>query len=283
MLGHWSRSCPRSRLRWLCWPIILLTASAFAQPPEVPADATEAEEFTAAQVQPVEQPPEPLSTDQPTPQPAQLPETEVQGRLNTFPAEPLPAGDVISPTRTPQPAATTASSVTVITREQIERSGQTNVAEVLRGTLGVDVVRQGGPGGLTSVFLRGANSQHTKVLLDGISLNDPSNASRLFDFSTLTTDNIERIEVLRGPQSMAYGSDAIGGVINIISRRGQGPLSVRAGGLGGSFKTGQTSVNVQAGDDNAYYSVTGSFLSTGRPVKKSKSSTSASPSAARKT
>lgn len=263
MLGHWSRSCPRSGLRWLCWPIILLTASAFGQPPEVPADSTEAEEFTAAQVQPVEQPPEPLSTDQPTPQPAQLPETEVQGRLNTFPAEPLPAGDVISPTRTPQPAATTASSVTVITREQIERSGQTNVAEVLRGTLGVDVVRQGGPGGLTSVFLRGANSQHTKVLLDGISLNDPSNASRLFDFSTLTTDNIERIEVLRGPQSMAYGSDAIGGVINIISRRGQGPLSVRAGGLGGSFKTGQTSVNVQAGDDNAYYSVTGSFLSTG--------------------
>jgi vitamin B12 transporter len=192
-----------------------------------------------------------------------LPETQVTGELNNFPAQPLPAGDVISPTRTAQPASQTASSVTVITREQIERSGQTNVAEVLRGTMGVDVVRQGGPGGLTSVFLRGANSQHTKVLLDGIPLNDPSNASRLFDFSTLSTDNIERIEVLRGPQSMAYGSDAIGGVVNIITRRGEGPLSVRAGMLGGSFNTGQTSVNVQAGDDVGYYSVTGSFLSTG--------------------
>ena len=252
MLRVWSlRAC----LVICCLAANLLRAQeTLLGPPPVPEDYIS----TAAQP-PVETPPEPLSTAQPQ----TLPETEVSGRLNRFPAEPLPAGDVIAPTRTPQPAATTASSITVITREQIERSGQTNVAEVIRGTLGVDVVRQGSPGGLTSVFMRGANSQHTKVLLDGIPLNDPSNASRLFDFSTLSTDNIERIEVLRGPQSMQYGSDAIGGVINIISRRGQGPLSVRAGALGGSFKSGQTSVNVQAGDENAYYSVTGSFLSTG--------------------
>jgi vitamin B12 transporter len=226
------------------------------QPPAVPPDeaAVQAPEDNRLASQP-----QPLSTAQP----AELPETEVTGRLNAFPAEPLPDNTVVAPTRTPQPASQTASSVTVITREEIERSGQTNVAEVLRGTLGVDVVRQGGPGGITSVFMRGANSQHTKVLLDGIPLNDPSNASRLFDFNTLTTDNIERIEVLRGPQSMAYGSDAIGGVINIITRRGEGPLSVRVGMLGGSFKTGQTSINVQAGDEHGYYSITGSFFSTG--------------------
>ncbi|QDU26521.1 Vitamin B12 transporter BtuB precursor [Anatilimnocola aggregata] len=240
---------PTAPLPFVCFAWLLCCAAAVAQ--------EQSGEFQPPLPEvPVSQQPAELA-------PQVLPETQVQGELSSFPAEPLPASDVIAPTRTPQPISENASSITVITREQIEQSGQVNVAEVLRGTLGVDVVRQGGPGGLTSVFMRGANSQHTKVLLDGISLNDPSNASRLFDFSTLSTDNIERIEVLRGPQSMAYGSDAIGGVINIISRRGQGPLSVRAGALGGSFKTGQTSVNVQAGDENAYYSVTGSFLSTG--------------------
>ena len=77
----------------------------------------------------------------------------------------------------------------------------TSMAEVLRNVEGLDVVRQGGPGGVTSVFIRGANSQHTKVLLDGIPMNDPSNATRGFDFSTLSVENIERIEVVRGPQS----------------------------------------------------------------------------------
>ena len=89
---------------------------------------------------------------------------------------------------------------------------------------GLDVVQTGPPGGFTSIFLRGGNSQHTKVLLDGVPLNDPSNAGRSFDFSTLTVDNIEQIEIVRGPQSLLYGSDAIGGVVNIITRKGQGPL-----------------------------------------------------------
>lgn len=181
----------------------------------------------------------------------------------TDPSLPIPENTVVGPTRTPTLTGRNATSTTVITREQIEQSGQTNVAEVLRGTVGVDVVRQGSPGGVTSVFLRGANSQHTKVLLDGIPLNDPSNASRLFDFSTLSTDNIERIEVLRGPQSMVYGSDAIGGVINIVTIRGEGPLSVRASGYGGSFNTGKAGLSVSGGDEKKYYSVGGSFLSTG--------------------
>src|SRR5258708_7428724 len=111
--------------------------------------------------------------------------------------------------------------------------------------------------------MRGANSQQTKVLLDGIPLNDPSNAGRSFDFANLTVDNVERIEVLRGPQSMTYGSDAIGGVINIITKRGQGPLSVRASTFGGSFNTGQAALGISGGDEVKYYSVTGSYFNTG--------------------
>ena len=108
------------------------------------------------------------------------------------------------------PANQFGGTVRVITSEEIQQSNATNLADVIRRVPGVNVVQTGPNGGLTSVFLRGANSQHTKVLLDGIPLNDPSNASRLFDFGNFQLDNVERIEVLQGPQSLLYGSDAIG-------------------------------------------------------------------------
>jgi len=82
------------------------------------------------------------------------------------------------------------------------------------------VVQQGGPGAETSVFMRGTNSNHTKVLVDGIDVSDPSNANAAFDFGQLLTQDIERVEVLRGPQSGLYGSDAIGGVISVITKAG---------------------------------------------------------------
>jgi vitamin B12 transporter len=169
---------------------------------------------------------------------------------------------VVTPARTEQPASQTGAAISVITGEQLRQSGVMNVGEALRGLPGVDVVRTGPQGGLQSVFLRGANSQNTLVLLDGIPLNDPSNASRSFDFSTLGVDNIERIEVLRGPQSLLYGSNAGGGVINIITARGEGPLTSRTRLMGGSFGTHQERVHASGGTSTYNYSLAGSWLQT---------------------
>lgn len=97
--------------------------------------------------------------------------------------------------------------------------------------------KQGGPGNQASVFMRGTNSNHTKVLIDGIDVSDPSTPNGAYDFGNLLTGDIERIEVLRGPQSGLYGSDAIGGVISITTKKGQGPAKFTARIEGGSFGT----------------------------------------------
>ncbi|MDP6446196.1 MAG: TonB-dependent receptor [Pirellulaceae bacterium] len=188
-----------------------------------------------------------------------VPETIVPG--SPFPANTL--GDsVLSPGRSAGDADQYGSSLTVITRQQIQQTRRHNVADVLRQTVGVDVARSGGPGGTTSIFLRGGNSAHTKVMLDGIPLNDPSHPTRAFDFGRLSVDNVERIEVLRGPQSMVYGSDAIGGVINIVTRRGDGPPRLRSVSEGGSFGTARQLLSVSGGDESHYYSLAGSYLHT---------------------
>jgi vitamin B12 transporter len=192
----------------------------------------------------------------------EIPETVVPGRPDPFPAAPLDADTVITPSRRETSRSSTGSSVTVITSEQIQAMGQSSVVDVLRGAVGVDVVQQGGPGKISSVFLRGANSEHTKVLLDGLSLNNPADPTRRFDFSTLLVDNIERIEIVRGPQSAIYGSDAIGGVINIITSRGSGPATVRSSVMGGSFGTHQESVNVSGGNCCYYYSLGAAYYDT---------------------
>jgi vitamin B12 transporter len=193
---------------------------------------------------------------------AAAPQVEATGGSGQGGAFPGDVQTVVTPTRTEQPASQTGAAISVITGEQLRQSGVRTVGEALRGVPGVDVVQTGPSGGASSVFMRGANSNHTLVLLDGLPLNDPSNPSRLFDFSTLSVDNIERIEVLRGPQSLLYGSNAIGGVINIITARGEGPLSVRARLMGGSFGTHQEGARVSGGTDVYNYSVAGSWFQT---------------------
>ncbi len=149
----------------------------------------------------------------------------------------LPEILVTSPTTVPTPESDVASSITVITSQQIAEHQWRTVPDALETVPGLNVVQTGGPGGLTSVFIRGTNSNHVKVLIDGVDVSDPSNPNDSFDFGQLLTGDIERIEILRGPQSGLYGSDAIGGVINIITKKGQGPLKVTGTIEGGSFGT----------------------------------------------
>lgn len=144
---------------------------------------------------------------------------------------------VVSATRLETPLREVASSMTVIDEQEIEQRQARTATEVLRSVPALDVVQTGGPGGQTSVSIRGAESDHTLVLIDGVEMNDPSDLGRSFNFASLSTENIERIEILRGPQSTLYGSDAIGGVINIVTKKGKGKPSGLVSAEGGSFQT----------------------------------------------
>jgi vitamin B12 transporter len=172
-------------------------------------------------------------------------------------------GDVIvTATRTDTPAAEVASSVTVVTSEEIKRRQLTLVTEVLRSVPGVDVRRNGGPGSTTSIFLRGGDSDHVLVLLDGVELNDPSSPSRTPILNDLTTEDIERIEVVRGPQSVLYGGDAMSGVIQIFTKRGSGKLKVVGTGEGGSYSTARGTLSVSGAAKGLSYAASGSYWSS---------------------
>src|SRR3977135_3039072 len=151
-------------------------------------------------------------------------------------AEAESEGIVISATRVETPVNEIGSSVTIITDKEIERDQRRSLPDVLQTVPGLNIVQTGGPGGKTSVFMRGSNSNHTKVLIDGIDANDPSQDG-VFDFGQVLTADIARVEVLRGPQSSLYGSDALGGVINIGTKKGEGPPRFTGMREGGSFDT----------------------------------------------
>jgi len=160
---------------------------------------------------------------------------------------------IVSATRLPTPEAQVASSVTVVTAEDIAARQQRTLTDILKEIPGLNLVQNGGPGGLATVFMRGTNSNHTKVLVDGIDVSDPSSPNATFDFAQFLTQDIERVEVLRGPQSGLYGSDAIGGVINIITKAGSGPAQVFASAEGGSFETFNQIGAVRGSADRFHY------------------------------
>lgn len=165
---------------------------------------------------------------------------------------------VVTATRIETPAREVASSITVITREDLERMGKTNLVDALRLVPSVEVIQNGPAGGAASVFLRGANSEHTLVLMDGVELNDPISPSRSFDLAHMTLENIDRIEILRGPQSTLYGSDALGGVINIITRKGEGKPEFSLSLYGGSYSTLAGDFGLRGSTGSFHYSLSGS-------------------------
>jgi vitamin B12 transporter len=181
------------------------------------------------------------------------------------PAENAPV--VVSPTAIPTDAATVASSVSVITAQDIERDQRRTVSDALSTVPGLNVVQRGGPGAQTSIFMRGTNSNHVKVLIDGIDVSDASNPNRTFDFGQLLTQDIERIEVLRGPQSGLYGADAVGGVISIISKKGEGPPKATGMLEGGSFVTFNQAASLSGSEPNFNYALNvAHFRATDTPV-----------------
>lgn len=168
------------------------------------------------------------------------------------PADALPT-IVVSPTGTATPLSQVASSVTVITAADIEREQRRTVTDVLATVPGLNVVQTGGPGGTAQVYMRGTESRHVKVLIDGIDIGDPSDPSGAADISQLLAGDIARIEVLRGPQSGLYGSDAIGGVISVTTKKGEGPVKTTASAEGGSFGTFNQTAGFSGSSDKINY------------------------------
>ena len=129
---------------------------------------------------------------------------------------------VVTATRVPTLVDQIAAGVTVIDRQTIETRGYTTLADALETVPGLHIVQSGGPGGQASVFIRGTNSNDVLVLRDGVPVNDPSDPTGAYNFGVDTLADVERIEVVRGPMSSLWGSAAVGGVINLITRTGSG-------------------------------------------------------------
>jgi vitamin B12 transporter len=167
---------------------------------------------------------------------------------------------VVTATRLPTPVDEVSGTIVVIDSEDIEEKQARTVADALTGVPGIDIVNQGGLGKTSSALLRGGHARFTLVLIDGIEVNDPSNPERTFDFAHLTTDNIDRIEVLFGPQSTLYGSDAIGGVIQIFTKKGKGKQEAEVLVEAGSFQTRRAQAALRGGTGRTSYSVSASSV-----------------------
>src|SRR5438477_894517 len=167
---------------------------------------------------------------------------------------------VVTATRIGIPLDQSPATVSVVTSEDIEEKQIERVADALREVPGLSVVQTGAPGQLTSVFTRGLRSEHTQVLLDGIPINQ--GLAGLMDFADFTTDDIDRIEVVRGPQSTLYGPRALAGAIQIFTKRGDGPPGFSLSAEGGSYGTFREAFESEGKIEQVDYSLGLSRLDT---------------------
>ena len=142
---------------------------------------------------------------------------------------------VITATKLETRAEQLGASVTVVPGDDVQRYHYETVEDVLRTVPGVEIRRSGSYGKVSNISIRGANANQVQVLVDGVRVKSPTTGQA--DLSDISPDLIERIEVIRGPQSTLYGADAIGGVVNIITKKGKGPFSATVEGGAGNYDT----------------------------------------------
>ncbi len=169
---------------------------------------------------------------------------------------------VVSAHRMEQSLSRVGNSVTLIDAEEVRASQKPTVSDLLATTPGITVSRNGGLGGSTQLRIRGAESDQTVVLIDGVKLNDPSSAGGGYNFANLLTNDYMRVEVLRGPQSTLWGSQAIGGVVNIVTSVPEGPLLTSYSAEGGSRGSATVQARAEAGGERVSWRVAGKYLTT---------------------
>ncbi len=168
---------------------------------------------------------------------------------------------IVTATRTAQTADAALASVTVITRKDIERQQVRSMQDLLRGVPGINIVNQGGPGKATFVQMRGTESDHVLVMIDNIKVGSATSGTTAFE--NIPIEQIDRIEIVRGPRSSLYGSEAIGGVIHIFTRKGDGGgFKQHFGFGGGSFGTLEGSTGLSYGGKQGWFNMTASGIGT---------------------
>jgi vitamin B12 transporter len=166
---------------------------------------------------------------------------------------------IVTAERLPTVRSASSATVTVITAKDLRERGIRRLLDALRDVAGLDIAQTGSYGGSAALFLRGGESDYVKVLVDGVPVNDPGGA---VDLADLTTDNVERIEIVRGPVSVLYGSDAVSGVVQVFTRRGRGGARGEVSMRAGSYTALEAVGDISGGTDVVGYALSASHART---------------------